>query len=400
MKRSHAYLIAGLAFGDEGKGATVDRIVRKTSAKLVVRYNGGPQCGHNVVLETGQHHCFSQFGSGTLQGASTYLSRFMLIEPFALLNEANELRKLSLLSSSGAPELDPLDRVLIESGCPIITPFHWLANRIRETSRGASRYGSCGFGVGELRADQTRGLPVLYAGDLRTSSTVRDKLETIRDQKMAEVRGVCLSFEATALFDKMFKEDIDYLSGFYRQFAEKSCVVPDDYLRKLVDGPVVFEGAQGMLLDETWGFAPYNTWTDITFTNALELLKNTGITVSRIGVLRTHFTRHGAGPFPTEDPRMEFADHNTRGPWQGKFRFGAFDAVLARYALEKIGGVDEIVFTHKDCLTNDVMEYCDSYESQGASIRSIHAPDTTLLEHVSCGMMKTASIDELAEVLQ
>jgi adenylosuccinate synthase len=215
---------------------------------------------------------------------------------------------------------------------------------------------------------------------------------------MAEVRDLCSSFEAGALFEKMFKENIDYLVAFYSEFAGKVRIVPDDRLKELFLGPVVFEGAQGMLLDETWGFAPHNSWTDITFTNALKLIKGISIPTSRIGVLRTHFTRHGAGPFPTEDPAISFQDHNTVGPWQGAFRFGRFDLVLARYALEKIGGVDEIVLTHQDCLPDGVMEFHDCYEVATECFTRLHLPDTELLTMARPGPIRRATPESVCHM--
>lgn len=89
-----AFLVAGLGFGDCGKGSIVDALVRAYNSDLVVRYNGGAQCGHNVVTKYGQHHTFAQFGSGTfVEGCRTYLSRFVLINPVSMMNEEKALRR-------------------------------------------------------------------------------------------------------------------------------------------------------------------------------------------------------------------------------------------------------------------------------------------------------------------
>src|SRR5207244_7502212 len=123
-----ALLAIGLAFGDCGKGSIVDYLVRRERAHTVVRFNGGPQAGHNVVTPDGRHHTFSQFGSGTfITGVRTLLSRFMLIEPYALLNEAEHLRQI------GLP--DAMARLSIDARCPIITPAHQAANRLRDAGR-------------------------------------------------------------------------------------------------------------------------------------------------------------------------------------------------------------------------------------------------------------------------
>src|SRR5436190_2071933 len=105
-----AILVVDLAFGDCGKGTVVDFLTRRCGAHTVVRFNGGPQAGHNVVTSDGRHHTFSQFGSATfLPGVRTVLSRFMLIEPYALLNEAAHVRSVGVA--------DALDRLLIHERC-------------------------------------------------------------------------------------------------------------------------------------------------------------------------------------------------------------------------------------------------------------------------------------------
>lgn len=114
---------------------------------------------------------------------------------------------------------------------------------------------------------------------------------------------------------------------------------------------IVFEGAQGMLLDEKFGTAPHNTWTDITFTNANELLAESGFEgqVKRVGVIRSYYTRHGAGPFPTEDFALDYPEpHNGTGVFQGKFRQGKFDYKNFNYALRAIGGIDMLAINHLD----------------------------------------------------
>lgn len=113
---------------------------------------------------------------------------------------------------------------------------------------------------------------------------------------------------------------------------------------------VVMEGSQGVLLDELHGFLPYNTWSDVTTRNALALL-GSDREVERIGVLRTYLTRHGAGPFPTEHivPESRVPEvHNATHQFMGRFRTGAFDCELARYAIKCCDGIDSLALTHMD----------------------------------------------------
>ena len=142
-----AILITDLGFGDAGKGGLVDHLTRVTGAHTVVRYNGGAQAGHNVITPDGRHHTFAQFGSGSLvPGTRTYVSRFMLLDPLAMLAEERALQGLGVR--------DALARTAIDRRALITTPFHVAANRIKEVARGDARHGSCGMGIGETMADQ------------------------------------------------------------------------------------------------------------------------------------------------------------------------------------------------------------------------------------------------------
>src|SRR5688572_1634241 len=142
----NVFLTVDLGFGDAGKGSIVDFLTRANEAHTVVRYNGGAQAGHRVVTAgpRPREHVFAQFGSGTLAGAATHLSRFMLIDPPAMLEEAGHLARLGV---------DALERTTIDAGAPVITPFQRAVNRLRELARGDARHGSCGMGIGETMAD-------------------------------------------------------------------------------------------------------------------------------------------------------------------------------------------------------------------------------------------------------
>jgi len=139
----------------------------------------------------------------------------------------------------------------------------------------------------------------------------------------------------------------------------------------------VFEGAQGVLLDEWRGFHPYTTWSTTTFANAETLLAEAllaeaGETALRLGVVRCYLTRHGPGPFVTEDPTLELPEpHNRRGAWQGAFRVGHQDAVALRYAVEVTGGVDAVALTHLDTAARHPLRLCRSYQVDGQRLTRI-----------------------------
>ena len=168
-----AILVVDLGFGDAGKGSLVDYYVRHYRAHTVVRFNGGAQAAHNVVTPDGRHHKFSQFGSGTfVPGVRTHLSRYMLVDPVALLAEERHLRQV------GVP--DAFARLTIDPNAPVVTPFQRAANRLRELQRAAGRHGSCGMGIGETMADLIADpAQVLHARDLLRRPSVLERLRRL-----------------------------------------------------------------------------------------------------------------------------------------------------------------------------------------------------------------------------
>jgi len=198
------------------------------------------------------------------------------------------------------------------------------------------------------------------AGDCATPRLLARKLARLRDELTSELGPL----DAPGIGD---------LRDAYSAFAARVTLVGDGYLRQLLRrGPAVFEGAQGVLLDEWRGFHPYTTWSTTTFANAETLLAEAGQTAVRLGVVRTYMTRHGPGPFPTEDPTLEISEpHNRRGAWQGDFRAGHLDAVALRYAIEVTGGVDAIALTHLDAAGRHPLRLCTAYEISGQRLDRI-----------------------------
>ncbi|MFN8531568.1 MAG: adenylosuccinate synthetase [Anaerolineae bacterium] len=355
----HAVIVTDLGYGDAGKGSITDWLCRHLSAHTVIRYNGGAQAAHNVVTDDGRAHTFAQFGSGSfISGVRTVLSRHMLIEPFALFNEAAHLDQLGVR--------DSFARLFIDRHALIITPFHAAANRLRELGRGDARHGSCGMGIGETVADALT-FPdlTITAGMLPDTAAIRKRLWQVYEAKREQIAPLLLlSSEHPSAAPSMdvFRHPsdvIDAAAETYAELAQCATLIGTDELGAIFSAPgaVIFEGAQGVLLDQDYGFAPYHTWSKTTPANALDLLTENGFSgdVTRLGVLRTYFTRHGAGPFVTEDHAL--ADclaeaHNAQSAWQGAFRVGWFDAVAAKYALEVSGGVDGIALTHLDRLAS------------------------------------------------
>ena len=385
-------IVVDLGYGDAGKGTVVDWLCaqskRSTSStrsargaqgrpvQAVVRFNGGAQAAHHVLAPNGAPHAFAQFGSGTFaQGTRTFLSRFMLVDPLALVAEAEHLKSL------GVP--DPFGLVAIDRDALLTTPYHRAANQAREQARGDGRHGSCGMGIGE-----TAGYALAYpqdaprADDMTTPRILERKLALLRDRltkEFADLNGMSelasLPAFRTAIAGIPPTADV---AAVYRAVADRVTLAGDGYLTSLLKtGPVVFEGAQGVLLDEWRGFHPYTTWSTTTFENADTLLHESGsgsgneAQATRLGVTRTYQTRHGPGPFPTEDPALRIAErHNANGRWQGRFRLGHLDALALGYAAEVVGGVDEIALTHLDSAQEHEGELriCRAYDLSGRRV--------------------------------
>jgi adenylosuccinate synthase len=356
---ANVILTVDLGFGDAGKGSIVDWLARSEQAKLVVRYNGGCQAAHNVVTSDGRHHTFAQFGSGSfVPGVHTYLSRFMLVAP------DNFLQEETALVGAGSP--DAAARVHVSRLAPITTPFHRAANRLRELIRGGGRHGSCGQGIGETAADVARyGPAMLYAGDLANPPLVRRKLRFLRAAKRLELEEDCDLRHRAARDESLAHElrllnadaAIDAIVATYAAFAARVQLVAESFLAEQLaaDGTVLFEGAQGVLLDEDYAFFPYATRSKTTLANAERLLAEAGFTgeTFRLGLHRAYAVRHGPGPFVTEDAELtrRLPDHhNGMNAWQREFRVGWFDPLTVRYAIAATGGVDGIAVTCLDRL--------------------------------------------------
>ena len=372
-----AYAVVGLGFGDEGKGAIVDFLARKAresaSGKgrggpgLVVRFNGGPQAAHRVVSANGQSHIFSNFGAGTLAGYQSYCGPEMCVEPGAILLESQALKKIDVRDSLAALTLD--------RDCVVVTPFHRLMGQIQEVRRGDERHGSCGRGVGQALLDgENSALPTLRVGELFEANELKKKLRFLQlvkiDQAEQLIKTRVFSKTRTTRLRDLLKElkrpdQADLLADFYFGFVKNSGVrvnqePPENFLSAAhKQGPLIFEGAQGALLDRHYGFFPHVTASDTSLKPALELWEKTEIGRSdpecllRLGALRAYTTRHGAGPFVSEDIALKTIlpeSHNFSDEWQGDFRVGPMDLPALRYALSFIGDLDGLALTCLDRL--------------------------------------------------
>lgn len=368
-----AFVETDLAFGDSGKGSITHWLCKTYGASTVVR-TGGCQALHNVMTKSGLHFCHAHFGSGTLVGADTYLSKHMMIDPYGIINEGNALReKVGYV----------FDRLTISEDCLVITPWQKIANHLRELSRGDGRHGSVGIGIGETAGDaKIIKDQAIFAIDLG-KPWLRDKLAAIQQLKQKQMIEVIDSFNNLT---PQIKEEIRLLNSealvnstldTFNGFVAKVPIVPDDYLDSLLKRSIqiVFEPSQGVLIDQDYGFYPYTTYVNSTSSDALALLKDHGYRgeIRRLGLIRGYQHRHGPGPFVTEDAKLDdrlIDPCNTFHPWQRGWRVGQLDTIMLQYAIDVCGGhraFDGLAVNCLDLIDNNQIPYeiCSQYIYDG-----------------------------------
>lgn len=369
--------LVDLGFGDAGKGKFVDAWVRASGSHTVVRFNGGAQAGHNVVLPDGRHHTFSQWGSGSfVPGVATVLAEPVVVHPGALLQEARAL------IARGVP--DAWARLLIDARCRVTTPFLQAAGRLREWARGATPHGSCGVGFGETVAlSLERPALGLRYGDLarpaRAWARLREQQDALRTL-WPEPPCAAAQADWAALHDEGLAER--WLIRAHEAWRLAPGQPPDVLARQLGQpGHVVFEGAQGVLLDERHGFHPHTTWSCVTPDAAEAVLRALGLDapLRRHGLVRSYLTRHGAGPLPTADAALDALPepHNLDDGWQGRFRRGHPDGLLLRYAATACGPLDGLLVSHLDALPAG-LRWCGAYRTpDGRVVDALRSGDMT-----------------------
>lgn len=322
-----ARAVIGASFGDEGKGLVTDYLCATEGAGMVVRFNGGSQAGHTVVTPDGARHVFQHFGSGTLAGVPTFLSQFFTVNPIAFFKERDALLALGC---------SPV--VYAHPTCLVTTFADMIINQRIEDKRGAARHGSVGLGINETY--ERSQLPELRItmSDLWNGVPLESRLEQIcgkyaqfRTGKPIEDPGEMIA--AFIKGSKLFAETVHPL-------GIGQCKDP------------VFEGAQGLLLDQdNKEFFPHVTRSHTGLRNVRELCSQAGIAdIDAYYVSRTYVTRHGAGPLPAEDPSMSFPDDtNLEHPYQGRLRFAPLDTDALVKRCRADGGADfRLVLTHCD----------------------------------------------------
>lgn len=325
-----AYAVIGAGYGDEGKGVTTDYLAvqRGGGSALVVRFNGGAQAGHTVVAPDGRRHVYSHVTSAAMSSIPGFLSRFFVCNPLLYVKECAQLQQKGTVP-----------RLHVDMRAPVTTPYDMMINQIAEEARGSARHGSCGMGFGEtLERHAQDGLSLTYA-DLVNVRALQEKLDAIRRDwlvrrlTMLGVERIPQTWQERIAAKPIAAKFMDDCAFFL-----KTTQPEDERFLAAWTGTVVFEGAQGLLLDQTRGQFPHVTRSNTGLKNVLELSREAGITALRaVYVTRAYATRHGAGPLAHElgkPPTAAVADEtNIANPWQGALRFGRLDADILSQAI-------------------------------------------------------------------
>ena len=374
-------IVIGLQFGDESKGSVTSYLCSLSQNPLVIRFNGGHQAGHTVHYK-GHVHKFSSFGSGTLQGAPTYWSKYCTFYPVTVVNEYKALKEYKPVLF-----IDPL--------CPVTTPFDLSTGQEEEK---INKHGSCGVGFGATLKRQENYYK-LFAQDLFYPRIFLEKLNNIIKYYWGNFNNKWIN---------------DTREEFLRIVEEVKKIIILKKPNFFDYDHLIFEGAQGIMLDMDFGFFPHVTRSNTTSKNAIEILQefykennfedNFIKKNSIYYVTRAYLTRHGNGPLPNEDFQFYLTNKHTEtndyDVWQGDFRTAILDIDTLKYALQcdnyfSKGMQKNLVITCLDQVIKDKINYMYNeipYEGELSYIINLlkfeggiftsENPDGTLIKYI------------------
>lgn len=315
---SVARAVVGSAYGDEGKGLMTDFLAARGGVSLVARTNGGSQAGHTVQTPDGRRHVFHHVASGALAGVPTHLSQFFVSHPMFFMRE---IEQLAALGANTRVSVDPRGLLTL--------PYDVVINQAVEEARGGARHGSCGVGFGEAVERNLQEGFKLPVGDLaRGLEHVRSILDAVRFEWVPErlrrlgVEDMPAYLPEILASDRVRERFIDDCLAFWNAVH-----IRND--GRLPDG-VLFEGAQGLQLDQDYGAFPHVTRSSTGLRNMVAVAQEAGIgEIDVVYMTRAYATRHGAGPFAYEDADKSWLSMvdptNEPNPWQGTIRSAPVD---------------------------------------------------------------------------
>jgi len=349
------YCVVGLQWGDEGKGKVVDILAEHSD--IVVRYSGGSNAGHTVVVGNSKFALHLLPSGSVRPNIFCCITNAVVVDPEVLIDEIKTIA-LKGITLKG--------RLLISENAHVVLDYHKREDQLREESLGKNKIGTTIRGIGPCYADKAGRSHAVRMGDLRNLQQLKDKLQAIVNYKNKVFTAI---YNATPISaDDIFEKCKSYADIFLPFITDTT-----EYLHRSIDEgkSILFEGAQGTLLDLDHGTFPY-----VTSSNSSSLGMPAGCGVPAkyvdkfIGVAKAYTTRVGAGPFPTEQDNDIGQYIRERGHEYGTTtgrprRCGWFDAVAASYSV-RIGAIDEIALMHLDTLAGlKEVKICKLYKING-----------------------------------
>src|SRR5437870_3280883 len=370
--------VVGAQWGDEGKGKIVDWLSER--ADVVVRFQGGHNAGHTLVVGNVEYK-LSLLPSGVVRpGKLSIIGNGVVVDPWALLAEIDIMRGKGL-------DISP-ETLLLADNAALILPSHGALDRAREERRGEKQIGTTGRGIGPAYEDKV-GRRAVRVCDLVDPAALEDRVDDLLLTHNALLRGLdAPEFDRTELIARLCEvapKILPYAAPVWRELDE--C--------RRAGRRILFEGAQGAMLDVDHGTYPYVTSSN---TVAGQAAAGSGIAPSAIGfvlgITKAYTTRVGAGPFPTELTDRVGQTLGERGREFGTVtgrprRCGWFDAVAVRQAV-KTGGVTGIALTKLDVLDGlDEVKCCAAYRRGGENY-----------DYVPAGMTAQAELEPVYEIAE
>ena len=350
-------VVVGSQWGDEGKGKIVDWLSEQ--ADVVVRFQGGHNAGHTLVIE-GKTYKLRLLPSGIVRKDKiSIIGNGVVIDPWALLEEIQEIKDKGV-------RVD-INNLIISESANLILPFHKEMDEIREDAAGEGKIGTTRRGIGPAYEDKI-GRRSIRVMDLRSEKNLDQRLDSVLMHHNAIRKGL-----GKKIFEKkQLKEDLLNIAPRILKFSQHVWMKIDQYKKR--KKKILFEGAQGILLDVDHGTYPFVTSSNTVASSAATGTGCGPDTINYVlGITKAYTTRVGEGPFPTElhDEIAELL--GTRGKEFGtvtsrKRRCGWFDGVLVRQTI-KISGINGIALTKLDVLDDlDEIKMCVEYELNGKKI--------------------------------
>lgn len=361
MNKINVKIVVGANYGDEGKGLASSYFSSVAKGKcLTVLYNGGSQRGHTVELKNGYRHVFHHLGSGTVFCSDSYFDKGFILNPISFRDEFENFKHLGI-------------KIFVNPNCMVSTLYDMMINQIVELNRNSDKHGSCGYGIWETQRRYDTKYSLRYKDLIRMKDNeLFEYIKSIANDYFYsqmdyyKIHNISEGYNQVLLSDMSI---IHYINDL-RYMQMSTCMVDFRDIANLYP-TIVFEAGQGLALSENNIDAyPYTTPSDTGSSIPLHMIKDFDTDIEICYVTRSYFTRHGAGPFPTECSKSKINDDindftNVTNQFQDSIRYGTFckEEFLKRISKDKSNEVSNqikysLMITHLNYTKGDLFGDC------------------------------------------